>query len=79
MNVTKRGRISFGNGDANRVVITAIKSGRVLERKRSAKSREEIDKSMAEYEVPELDRNVGAPSFRIMRLWASQALRIASP
>jgi len=40
----------------------------VLKRERSTKSREEIDKSMAEYEVPELDKNVGAPSFKVMRL-----------
>jgi len=39
-----------------------------LEKEKSAKSWEEIDKSIAELEVPELDKNVRAPSFKMMRL-----------
>jgi len=35
---------------------------------RSRKSREEIDRSMVELELPELDRNVGEPPFKMIRL-----------
>jgi len=40
----------------------------VLAEERSRKSRKEIDRSIVELELPELDRNVGEPSFKMIRL-----------
>jgi len=65
---TERKGVDFGDRNTYWIVITTIKVRESVGQGEKSQVSEEMDKSIVELEVPELNRNVGAPSFKMIRL-----------